>query len=470
MENLAEDLSDDVAEEGFESPFSGRPPGGPGRPKGSVNRKTKKPGRRTVTVTKTELDAESAEEKPEIEGFAHFFSRADIEEYQISRVRVIRKNPNEGTVGYLDDPLAGEEEIKQKWGGGTYMLQGLNTGGIIKGSLTVTIAGDPIFQSTQAEVFWRRGLGLPPKPVDNGRRDDGMSVKDMMQMMDAREEQRRKDSERQEEEKRKRDREDEDRRRREDREWALAREQAQSAADERRRKLEEESETRRKREASEGDERRKREVIEADDRRRKDAIEAQERSQQFMKEMLSIVQTNASNSLAFAKELQPKGDGNATEMLLKGVELALKLKGASEGGDEDLLTTVVKNLPDMLSSAGNAVGKAIREVKGNPSGGGDGLTLPAGPASEKMSKLIAAISAKGGDPEKVLAGIADRLLASEPGKEKPKDQRVPVVMDPGVPSATASEAPTKPTRIKPKAPSPPETTQGGKVSRLTFVG
>jgi len=457
MESLAEDAPDDVLEE-LENPFVGRTPG---RPPGSPNKKKRKtPGRRTVTVTKTELDADPAEVKPEIEGFAHFFSRADIEEYQISRVRVIRKNPNEGTVGYLDDPLAGEEEIKQKWGGGTYMLQGLNTGGIIKGSLTVTIAGDPIFQSTQAEVFWRRGLGLPPKAQDNGRRDDGMSVKDMMQMMDAREEQRRKDSERQEEEKRKRDREDEDRRRREDREWALAREQAQNAADERRRKLEEESETRRKRE-----------VQESDDRRRKDAIEAQERSQQFMKEMLSIVQTNASNSLAFAKELQPKGDGNATEMLLKGVELALKLKGASEGGDEDLLTTVVKNLPDMLSSAGNAVGKAIREVKGNPSGAsGDGLTLPAGPASEKMSKLISAISAKGGDPEKVLAGIADRLLASEPGGEKkPKDQRVPVVMDPGVPVA-ASEAPTKPTKIKPKAPSPPEQTQGGKVSRLTFVG
>jgi hypothetical protein len=195
-----------------------------------------------------------------------------------------------------------------------------------------------------------------------------------------------------------------------------------------------------------------------------------------MKEMLSIVQANATNSLAFAEKMQPKGDGNATEMLLKGVELALKLKGAGEGGDEDLLTTVVKNLPDMLSSAGNAVGKAIREVKGNPSGGGggDGLTLPAGPASEKMSKLIAAISAKGGDPEKVLAGIADRLLASEPGgggeKKPDKGQRVPVVMDPGVPSTAASEAPTKPTKIKPKAPSPPETTQGGKVSRLTFVG
>jgi hypothetical protein len=466
MENLAEDTTDDELGE-LENPFHK----GPGRPPGSPNKRGRKKGSRTVTVTKTELnDGAEPEGRSETEGFSHFFSRADIEEHQITRVRVSRRNPNEGTVGYLDDPLAGEEEIKQKWGGGTYVLQGLNSSGVIKGSLTVTIAGDPIFQSTQAEVFWRRGLGLPPKPVDNGRRDDGMSVKDMMQMMDAREEQRRKDSERQEEEKRKRDREDEDRRRREDREWALAREQAQSAADERRRKLEEESETRRKREASEGDERRKREVIEADDRRRKDAIEAQERSQQFMKEMLSIVQTNASNSLAFAKELQPKGDGNATEMLLKGVELALKLKGASEGGDEDLLTTVVKNLPDMLSSAGNAVGKAIREVKGNPSGGGDGLTLPAGPASEKMSKLIAAISAKGGDPEKVLAGIADRLLASEPGKEKPKDQRVPVVMDPGVPSATASEAPTKPTRIKPKAPSPPETTQGGKVSRLTFVG
>jgi len=460
MENLAEDLSDDVAEEGFESPFSGRPRGGPGRPKGSVNRKTKKPGRRTVTVTKTELDAESAEEKPEIEGFAHFFSRADIEEYQISRVRVIRKNPNEGTVGYLDDPLAGEEEIKQKWGGGTYMLQGLNTGGIIKGSLTVTIAGDPIFQSTQAEVFWRRGLGLPPKPVDSGRRDSEMSVKEMMQMMDAREEQRRKDSALAEEERRKREREDEDRRRREDREWTAQRQRDQELADDRRRKVEQEIEDRRKREQTD-----------ADERRRKDNVEAQERSQQFMKEMLSIVQANAMNSLAFAEKMQPKGDGNATEMLLKGVELALKLKGASEGGDEDLLTTVVKNLPDMLSSAGNAVGKAIREVKGNPSGAsGDGLTLPAGPASEKMSKLIAAISAKGGDPEKVLAGIADRLLASEPGKEKPKDQRVPVVMDPGVPSATASEAPTKPTRIKPKAPSQPETTQGGKVSRLTFVG
>src|ERR1700682_4876729 len=122
---------------------------GPGRP------------RKNTVVTKQEFidDADAADREDTSDELAGLFDDATMK--AITRVRVTRKDPNEGIVGYLEDPTMGESELKERWGGSTYMVQGINAKGQVLKAATIKVAGDPIFVSTAAEMQWRRSRNLP---------------------------------------------------------------------------------------------------------------------------------------------------------------------------------------------------------------------------------------------------------------------------------------------------------------------
>jgi hypothetical protein len=414
-----------------------------------------------TTITKRELNDDSEEEGSSKLTFAALFDPGpdDANQETVVRVRVFRADPREGYLGYIEDLDATEAFIKEQWGGSVYKLEGLNNRGRIIRVRTVVIGGDPIFIGEAFETSWRKQKGLPARRADGGTGEQ-LSTKDMLALIQAREEALRKELADKEERDRKERQEREAERRREEREWQAQREREQREWDERRRRDQEEA-----------DRRRRQEEEAREDRRRRDAEEAAARQQQHMTQMLSIVQAQANNMIAFVKETVvaqaagPKG-ADPSEMLIKGVQLALQLKEAAGGeGEEDLLTTVVKNLPQMLNSAGNAVGKAIREVKGGGAAppiapGGPklgitpqgGLMLPPGPVSEKFAAIVNRVVEAGGDPEQALASVADKLLTGGKGTPKPASGgKTPVVFDPGPPAPAAESAAPSTS----EAPAPP---------------
>lgn len=398
----------------------------------------------TTTVTKQILTAPEEDDKPPEMTFASLFDAGpdDLNNEVVVRVRVFRSEPREGHLGYIDDMDATETYIKEHWGGSTYKLDGVNARGRIVRARTIVVGGDPVFIGEAFEAQWRKQRGLGPRG-SNGNGEQ-MSMKDMLAVIEAREQALRTELAAKEERDRRERTERDESRRRDEREFLLQREQSQREWDERKRRDTEESDRRR---AQEQDAR--------DERRRRDVEEASTRQQQFMTQMLTIVQSQAANTIAFVKEtLGAKSGVDPSDMLMKGVTLAMKLREAGEGGDEDgdLLTTVVKNLPEMLSSAGNAIGGAIREVKGLPpqapaaktANGASGLTLPPGPVSAKFAALVNKIQASGGDPEATLGALADRLLASAPVPAKAPRPNAPV-FDPGppAPQPQAESAPSE---------------------------
>ena len=424
----------------------------------------KRGGKATETViTKRELVDED-EKRPTQVTFAALFDAGpeDANDETVLKVRVTRMEPSEGQLGYIEDMDATEELIKERWGGSKYRLDGINRQGRIVRVRTITIAGDPIFVSESFDIQWRKQRGLPPRSQTNGEQ---VTIKDMLAIIEAKEAALRKEISDKEERDRKERQEREAERRREEREWQAQREREQREFDERRRKEREEAE-----------ERRRRDDDEREQRRRRDLEESTKQQQQFMQQMLTIVSTNAQQSITLVKEMSaaPKGgETNPADMLIKGIQLALQLKGGDGEGEKDLLTTVVENLPQMLNAAGNAVGKAVREVKGGatshqpriaatPEGS---LVLPPGVVSQKFAALVQKVAEQGGDPEQALNAIADKMLAAPGTKRLPVNPPQveatpsrPVVMDPG-PANTEAQSTTPPPSSNPQVANIPGVTR-----------
>lgn len=389
-----------------------------------------KSGAATETVITRRILTENENTKPSgIMTFGSLFEPGDDDTNDETVVRVIveRISPDEGLVGYIEDMEATEAYLKEQWGGSTYRLKGLNAKNKPIRLRTIKIAGDPIFLSEAAEMKYRRAHGLPPRM--QAPTTTGFSPQEFMAMIDAKEEKKKQEDEikRKEEkealeERRRYEREAEENRRRDERNFQL-----------------EKDRTQREWEAI-----RKREEGEREDRRRRESEEAMQRQQQFMQQMLLMTQQQAQNTISFVKETvgSSKSNVDPTDSFMKAVQLILTLKesfaGDNGGGkEEDLITTVIKNLPAMLNSAGNAVGRAVQELKGNPSRpqlpAAGALTLPPGQLSQKMSQLMMKIQESGGNPEEVLTLVADKLLQSADGIQPQNTAPMPSppVMDVG---------------------------------------
>jgi hypothetical protein len=431
-------------------------------------------GRKTKTTITREVLADDAKERAPLTFGALFDPGPDDHNEELAiRVRVTRADPPEGMLGYIEDMDATEKHILDNWGGSTYRLDGLNSKGKIIRVKTLRLAGDPIFVSESADLQWRKQRGLPPRNQANG----GMNATEILAMIETREAKRAAEDKERNDERRREEREADERRRREEREFAVERE-----------KQAREWEDRKRRDDDERDRKRRQEDDDRERRRREDAAAAALAQQQHMQQMLQMVTTQASQSVSFIKDtvaLQAsKPHGSDSDMLIKGVQLALQLKDAAGGGEgeEDLLQTVVKNLPALLNGVGNAASKVVREIKGQPgepaaaaqTTPNGGLVLPPGPASEKFAEVINRIAAAGQNPEVVLGQVADQLLAGS--KKRAEQGKVAArpnapVMDPGPPKPpTPVETPATaaPSTVSPQAPPAQRPSATGKVTKLKF--
>ena len=390
--------------------------------------KGRKKGETIVTTRQRYFEDDKAEEEKLNGEFAPLFDGATAEEKEILRVRVIRKDPNEGTVGYIEDPSSAETEIQERWGGSTYRIEGINGIGRVVTARTIKLAGDPVFQSQSAEIQWRKSRGLPPVGQTSGNGAQPMSLQEMLMFM------KELDSERQA----KQAQADADRRR-EEREHEARMSKLQQEADDRRRKDEEERERRRRKEEDERDERRRKDELEREERRRRDLEEAEKRQQANTQQTIQMLQQANTQTLTFVRETanaNKKGDNG----LLEAIKIIAVIKDAFGGGggdDEptDFLGQLAKNGPEWLQAAGTAIGTAVREVKdgGVPlpetKNGKPRQQLAAQPAkptqTPRMKRLAEKIRARGEDPDAVLGNVLDKIEAEidglPPAETKPNE-------------------------------------------------
>lgn len=413
-------------------------------------------GRKVTQVTKREYiepnDTDEEVEKLQLPGV---FALNDIEEHSIVRARVYRKDPDEGMLGYIDDPNFSEEAILNRWGGSLYRVDGLNSNGQVKRSVTVRVAGDPIFVSDTFKMDWFKRRGIP-LPVVGQQVAQQMGPQEMLAFMRQMDEARTKaDDER-------RAREAEERRAHEERMRKLELE-----AEDRRRKDELEREDRRRKDEAERDEKRRREAAEAEDRRRRDAAEADARNKQHVDMMLTMMKTSSEQALNALKAQTPANPQHDMMNTIKMV-VAIKEAFAGEGGgaadDTDPLNLLIKHGHEWLTGLGTAVTGAIREVKGGgvqqpqvaaphptaalPSAP-EGLVIPrSSPIASKLETLVTKIAARGGNPETILSQTLDNMHATLDGQPPPHQpaQQPQQPQQPQPTSAqTAPPAPPAPT-------------------------
>lgn len=436
--------------------------------------------RTTTTVEKTDLLVGGDEAEDDDSQEPIFSDLSAVERKRIVKLRVHRIEPNEGMLGYIEDPNANDQAIIERWGGSTYRVEGLNAKGQHVKSRTFKLAGDPIFVSAVEEERWRKSRGLPPRGQAATPTAPSISPQELIALMDEREAKRRAEQVAAEERQREKDREAAEQRRREEREWQAAREREQREWDERRKKDDEERDRRRRAEIEEAEARRKRDDAEREAQRKRDEAERAERDQKFMMQMIAMQQEGAKAQLSIMREALSQQRSGAqvdpAEAMMKGVKLAMDLREAAGTGDEkSVFETVFERVPDIIGG----ITEAVKQGKSS-GGGGGGLTLPPGPVSEKFGKVVEAIQARGGDPEKALSILADRLLAGGGGggAARPAEQRSvnaapaetppasnvhrPVVFDPGPPGDASGPAPSAPASEEKAAPVTVASSKSGK--------
>lgn len=401
-------LEDDDIEFGDESPPI-PPKRGPGRP-----RKNRGVAQETV-ITKRLIDENDEDKEVLFSSFENLFDKGADGEHAIVKVRVVRKEPDEGFLGYIEDMEANiEQYLRNRWGGSLYRLEGVRGNGKLGAVRTLKISGDPVFESQQFEQQWRKRNNIRNPNVP----ENSLSPQELIAMLDEREAKRRDLEAKAEDERRQRQREWEAEQKAREREW---------------------------------EDKRRRDDEEREARRRRDFEESQARSQANTQMMLTMVMQQANQNIQFIKETLASKQQTAdpSDMLLKGVTLALQLKEATGAGAEpdDLITTVVKNLPQMLTAAGNAVGKAVKEVKSGPPNDNvrpnpqlprhnppGGLVIPPGKAAEKLQAIVKKITENGGNPDEVLPEVFDRLLnpqlSATPEQQREKSVETPVEKEP----------------------------------------
>lgn len=430
----------------------------------TTTRRTTRNGRGKKVVTTRQEFVDDEDESPSLPGL---FALSEIEENSIVRVRVYRKDPDEGMLGYMEDPNVTEDEIKQRWGGSQYRLEGLNNIGKIVAARTVRIAGDPLFVSHTFRANWEKTHGITgtanPAP-------QGMGIQDMLTFM------REQETIRQQNEAARIAREAEERRNHEERMRRLELE-----AEERRRKDEREREERKAREDREREEARRRDEADREERRRKEAKDAEDRQRQHTEQMLTMMR--ASNEQAMGM-LKLQATQTPQNNLMDAVKVIATIKEAFGGEapnpeNDDPLTLLMKHGGEWLSGIGNAAQAVIREVKGAPAAPQvagqpsspqlpaaqpEGLVIPASsPLAGKLQKLVGDMAAKGLNPEVALSQVMDQVQSNlnqmgQPPATPPAPPAAPqppqsgeIVTPPPAPAQTAA-TPTQPPTVPPAAP------------------
>ena len=340
-------------------------------------------------------DDEAESERPAI--FAELDGGDRVDHIIVTRIRPVREGALE-----RQEPTITEDDLRERFGGGTYMLQGRNDRGRpVKGAYkTVEISGTPILTSPLAQQAYERMLRAQGGGVAGA---PAITLADVATMLAQNTEREERERERREAEDRRR-REEEEARHRRELEMIEARakadREARAAEDERRQKLEAEREEKRRREEQEREDRRRREDDEREARRKREAAEDRERDRQWQQTMLA----------AGKREAGP--DPLAT--LMVGVNLARTIGGGGGGeAPADPLTALAGNLPATVTELGKLFrGQGGAAAPGAPAaaGGAQPLTIE-GELGDLGKKAVEHVAKQGHKPEEVLAN-AFRLMLS----------------------------------------------------------
>ena len=371
-------------------------------------------------VTRTVLDddelerrrQQASDDEAELNEGVSLFPIGDYgDEKRIDKIRVIRKEPDEGYLGDLA-PDATEQDILSQWGGGVFRVEAKNQQSQLVKVRTVRVAGEPVFLSAAAESRYRRANGLPPK--DHHAGPAAMGITEMFALMEERDAKRRAEE---------REREDRDRRDRMEREERIAKEREER--DERRRQDEASREERRRKEEAELEDRRQRLAREDEDRREKRHKEDLARQQQDQAMLMQQQQAMFQQTLAVVKlEGQKNTDRDPVEMLVKGLELARSLQPEGGGEPADPLTTLLGNAAPILQAirgtadAGAAEAAAVDRpaTVQTPKG----AVVLSGRAAGLMRLAAAKLTAAGRDPEKVFTAVLAHIAKGAIPDDAPK--------------------------------------------------
>lgn len=404
--------------------------------------------RRTMRVTETEIDAEDEADQLKAWDEAPLFAAIDRQDKHIDAVSVRRTDPPSGYLGTMP-PDVSEASLAAKWGGGSYILEGKNadTRIVPNARRTIKIAGDPVFAGEVEEIQYRRSNGLPVRVATATPAADALSTKDLLMLLEEKEERRRAEQLAREDRARTEQNERDDRERRLRDERAL---QLQKDADDRKArevKDQEEREERRARATREDDERRARIHREDMERMQAQNTALLAQSQQFFQQQLASMAAAVKEAPAAAA-----GDGGAVKALLTGLQVARDFMGpkggsGGEGGDPapapDLLTSLIQRLPETLAEVRKTAGGVYSELTGKggqagaPAGvppGQDFLTI-VGPTASKAKAVIAALAKAGKNPEAELS----RMLSFAAGALAQPKAAPPAVVASSPPSPARRE-------------------------------
>jgi hypothetical protein len=386
---------------------------------------------KTTVVTKREfIGRDPNVEESEVEqqagnDFSNIFGNAVKEDRSINKIRVSRKDPYEGVLGNIENPQEFELEIAQRWGGSTYKLEGITNNGKVMSTAQVKIAGEPIFVSQSAEIQWRRQKGLPPNPtsphviassvVAAPATNNGFNIQEFMLLMEEKDNKRRKDEEERKAQERKLEQE----------------------YRERMRKLELEAEERKRKDDDERDRRRQKDDELREERRRKDELDRESKQQMFMQQTVAMLQESSKQSIAMLTAKSSNSSNDSLMETIKAVAMIKDVFGDKQEEPQDIPSLLVKHGHEWLNAAGNAVGKAIHEVKAGgtalpPSGPSPNAIagIPNNPTLEQKTQiLVSKLVSKGIDPQVALNGVLDELISNAdtiPHAANPMQARQPI--------------------------------------------
>ena len=307
---------------------------------------------------------------------------ADESNGEIAYILVTREDPEEGYLGRIS-AAATEEDIRKKYGGGTFMIDArLSTGKPIKnGRKVIPIAGDPIFKNEAAERKWKRERGLldPEKGTQKTQPETQFGLMEMMLLLDKQAEKARLEA----------------------REFGVAREREASQTHQRQIELIQADSLRREQDLRMQSERIDRE-----------AKEERERNREFMATLIKLREDS--------RPTEAPADASV-RLLMSGIQLARDL-GTGGAEEQNPIASLVQKLPDILSET-----RRLVNTEKNPSAKKDDeekVTFE-GELADKVKAAVQRIQKQGKDPGEVLGRAFDVMSGSytpKKSKETPKEK------------------------------------------------
>jgi hypothetical protein len=341
-----------------------------------ANRATAAKTREVLVVHEGGAQAD-AEESP-TKGLALFAGEDGITGIALYRLEPIE----EGTIATIP-PESDEETIRRRFGGGIYRITAKGLDGKIKGSRTLTIGGDPKFESRDAARRYKNkmaGLDEPAAaaPVPAAA-PPGMAIPEILTLVSQSHAQQ----------------------------MEMMRLQMQEQ-----RTINEERERRARLEADE-----------RESRARREAEESRERDRQFNATMLTLLKNDAKTASSSPLEM--------VTVLMQGLKLGRSMSNSGgEEGPADPVSLLIQNLPSIIEHGRGLIAAGGQTAQANPGAPQGGIRLT-GAVAAKLQATVEGLKGKGYSEqdawelaERALATGVD-LLAQVPNRPTTADELPP---------------------------------------------